>query len=200
MSSCDDSPDSPDSPGSESSSTSQWGFVSFIGGITAALGILIGWWAHRQVNQRQRALAATRQIMVERRRQQSQHATPPTVLRNARFEQILTKFHSQTVLPDRSNTTPEMLRATEDQNLPPLQAQEEEENTTGNALSDRFANKRKPSNKDECCICLDGYHPGETICIAATHECNHVFHQDCVAEWLQENDQCPLCRVDLMAS
>ena len=29
-------------------------------------------------------------------------------------------------------------------------------------------------------------------------ECNHWFHEDCILEWLQNHDECPLCRVDMV--
>merc|ERR1719387_2392654 len=66
------------------------------------------------------------------------------------------------------------------------------------SLRNILASWRRPSQKDECCICLEAYKPGDTICVAKTSACDHVFHQECVTEWLQENDQCPLCRVKLM--
>ncbi|KAL3929340.1 MAG: hypothetical protein SGBAC_012254 [Bacillariaceae sp.] len=58
--------------------------------------------------------------------------------------------------------------------------------------------KRIQQAKGECSICLDGYHPGDTVCIAVNAACNHVYHQECVVEWLKTNGRCPLCRVDLM--
>eukprot|EP00980_Cylindrotheca_fusiformis_P008459 scaffold1786_cov138-Cylindrotheca_fusiformis.AAC.17 len=53
----------------------------------------------------------------------------------------------------------------------------------------------------ECCICMEEYRPGETVCVAKTTACNHVFHKSCIAAWVQNNhDGCPLCRMDLMKS
>ena len=46
----------------------------------------------------------------------------------------------------------------------------------------------------ECCICLDSYQPGETICWAKNEACNHIFHQKCALEWFVNHDACPLCR------
>jgi hypothetical protein len=50
----------------------------------------------------------------------------------------------------------------------------------------------------ECSICLEMYRLGDTICVSNVAECNHVFHQACISEWLWTHDQCPLCRTDLM--
>lgn len=57
---------------------------------------------------------------------------------------------------------------------------------------------RRQARKDECCICLENYGAGDTICVPITKECNHIFHDDCVIAWLQHNNRCPLCRVDLL--
>ncbi|CAJ1956921.1 unnamed protein product [Cylindrotheca closterium] len=61
-----------------------------------------------------------------------------------------------------------------------------------------FASLKRIPARGECSICLDGYHPGDTVCIAVNEACNHVYHQECVVEWLKTNGRCPLCRVDLM--
>jgi hypothetical protein len=164
--------------------------------------------ANQRNVQRQLALHTTRRTMSRRRQTAGQTAasTPEPEDDNARYEKILTKFHFQTVLPDKSNTNLESIRSTE----AAAAAQEDEEDgatppkeesgpPTATSLSQRLASWRKPSAKDECCICLDGYHPGETICAAATPECNHVFHQECVVEWMTSHDECPLCRVNLMS-
>jgi len=58
--------------------------------------------------------------------------------------------------------------------------------------------KTHEAKENECSICLGGYCPGDTICVAEASKCDHVFHQDCIAEWLKTHDCCPLCRVDLM--
>ena len=57
----------------------------------------------------------------------------------------------------------------------------------------------KAHSKPECSICLDGYKTGETICWSKTNECDHIFHQDCIVEWMVDNDVCPLCRTNIMS-
>ncbi|KAL3938401.1 MAG: hypothetical protein SGBAC_006682 [Bacillariaceae sp.] len=57
----------------------------------------------------------------------------------------------------------------------------------------------RPSHDAECCICLDHYEQGEIICASKSEECNHVFHKECLMDWMMKNnDRCPLCRVDFM--
>ena len=43
---------------------------------------------------------------------------------------------------------------------------------------------------NECTICLLQY-TDET---KKATECRHIFHQECIDRWLQENNSCPLCR------
>eukprot|EP00980_Cylindrotheca_fusiformis_P026166 scaffold15475_cov59-Cylindrotheca_fusiformis.AAC.2 len=55
-----------------------------------------------------------------------------------------------------------------------------------------ITNKNKESS--------EGYEIGQTICASGTTQCNHVFHQGCLEEWLKDHDNCPMCRVNLMYS
>lgn len=52
----------------------------------------------------------------------------------------------------------------------------------------------------ECSICLELYKVGDTICVSNSIDCDHVFHKECVSEWLSQHNHCPLCRVDLMSA
>eukprot|EP00980_Cylindrotheca_fusiformis_P000513 scaffold125_cov109-Cylindrotheca_fusiformis.AAC.3 len=107
------------------------------------------------------------------------------------------------VLPQNSTAVLERLQSGE--------PNEDEENLAGSqnknqgvspssqsVLSQRLSSWRNVSASEECCICLDGYHPGDTISAPITDKCNHVFHEECVVEWLRNHDLCPLCRVNLM--
>ena len=49
------------------------------------------------------------------------------------------------------------------------------------------------STQSECTICLLQY----TEETKKTTECQHIFHQECIDRWLQENNSCPLCRTCL---
>jgi Ring finger domain len=62
-----------------------------------------------------------------------------------------------------------------------------------------FSQSTKAHSKPQCSICLDDYKTGETICWSKTNECDHIFHKGCIVEWMIGNDDCPLCRTNLMS-
>lgn len=61
--------------------------------------------------------------------------------------------------------------------------------------------------QQECCsICLEPYKVGDRVARlkpenhASGPVCNHWFHEDCILEWLQNHNECPLCRVNMVQS
>lgn len=157
------------------------------------------------------ARRAVQQTMSERRQQQRENNTQGLTegeRQNERYELFVTKFYFQTVLPDKSNITANSLRnlasSKPDEEHPSNKTTDDDDASSAvggrqsSSLSDRLSTWRRPSDKDECCICLECYSEGETICAAMTKECNHVFHEGCILEWLKTKDRCPLCRVELL--
>lgn len=57
------------------------------------------------------------------------------------------------------------------------------------------------SSEKECPICFDEY--GEEHLknkqIVIT-ECGHLFHKECISNWLHEKKNCPVCRYEFMMS
>mmetsp|Transcript_25818 Transcript_25818/g.47481 ORF Transcript_25818/g.47481 Transcript_25818/m.47481 type:complete len:306 (-) Transcript_25818:156-1073(-) len=66
-------------------------------------------------------------------------------------------------------------------------------------------------HKLECSVCLNQYSPNETIAwakdggdpptlssasVSINNDmgCDHIFHKECIVAWLQDHDECPLCR------
>lgn len=45
-----------------------------------------------------------------------------------------------------------------------------------------------------CAICLSEYELGEEV---KQLQCEHKFHEDCLKEWSNEHDTCPLCRSNI---
>lgn len=71
------------------------------------------------------------------------------------------------------------------------------------------------SHNENCCsICLEPYAVGDTVARLKkkqtlgnnyngedsndTDGCNHWFHEDCILQWLQNHDDCPLCRKNMI--
>jgi hypothetical protein len=128
----------------------------------------------------------------------------------SRHEKMLQNFNFQTVLPDKSNVTASALleeqcdTASDDDSVieKPNQDRHTMNKGTSYKLSSRFlmSTWRRPTENDECSICLHGYDAGQTVCVSKTSLCDHIFHQDCIKEWLKDHDNCPMCRVNLMYS
>jgi uncharacterized protein YfcZ (UPF0381/DUF406 family) len=47
-----------------------------------------------------------------------------------------------------------------------------------------------------CPICLGGYKKGDML--SASKHCPHMFHKECILEWLEKHVECPLCRVKMI--
>ena len=53
-----------------------------------------------------------------------------------------------------------------------------------------------------CVICLEPFRVGDRVTWSKEMECQHVFHKDCIVEWLQnpKHDDCPSCRCNIIHS
>mmetsp|Transcript_35515 Transcript_35515/g.47674 ORF Transcript_35515/g.47674 Transcript_35515/m.47674 type:complete len:255 (+) Transcript_35515:64-828(+) len=51
-------------------------------------------------------------------------------------------------------------------------------------------------NENICAICICDFEEGDIV----THgvNCGHVFHKECVLEWLGKHNECPTCRRDMI--
>ncbi|CAK9163698.1 unnamed protein product, partial [Ilex paraguariensis] len=47
---------------------------------------------------------------------------------------------------------------------------------------------------EECMICLEKFCVGQE---ATCMPCSHVYHGDCIAQWLERSHLCPLCRFQM---
>jgi hypothetical protein len=125
--------------------------------------------------------------------------------KQARDERIMDKFLFHTVADEKTDIAPTQPASNNDDDEDEENPNLEEEKQQRSSISfESFCNRtmlpssRRESQMEECCICLDGYTAGEVICASKVKECEHVFHKDCLLEWIKNHDPCPLCRVDLM--
>ncbi|XP_055800798.1 probable E3 ubiquitin-protein ligase HIP1 [Solanum dulcamara] len=51
-------------------------------------------------------------------------------------------------------------------------------------------------NKECCSICLDDYCDRDEL---AEIDCSHVYHVDCIKEWIKLKNSCPICKRDALA-
>ncbi|EDW38039.1 GL12252 [Drosophila persimilis] len=67
-----------------------------------------------------------------------------------------------------------------------------------NTLPHKYRRLRRPSESDEdaekCAICLSLFEIENDV---RRLPCMHLFHTDCVDQWLVTNKHCPICRVDI---
>lgn len=67
-------------------------------------------------------------------------------------------------------------------------------NPTLSAIVPKVVPKSSDQNKDkvQCCLCLEDYVTGDDL---TTLPCLHVFHYDCVVQWLRNKGVCPIDRI-----
>lgn len=60
---------------------------------------------------------------------------------------------------------------------------------------------KSPTGRDKVCcsICLEAYAIGDRVAWDRhDHTCLHVFHEECITEWLMTHNDCPSCRLRLI--
>lgn len=48
----------------------------------------------------------------------------------------------------------------------------------------------------ECCICLSHFRNNQML-IGLPCSSKHYFHHDCIADWLQRHNSCPMCKMKI---
>ena len=74
---------------------------------------------------------------------------------------------------------------------------ERSESAEINMTTQRYSTiKIKDKRKQVCCICMDNFSCNQEVYWLS---CKHIFHKDCLSEWIRYKPECPTCRssVDL---
>lgn len=54
--------------------------------------------------------------------------------------------------------------------------------------------KYKEERNIECSICLSEYEKDDLVTLL---KCDHIYHIDCINNWIKNNSKCPVCKYDL---
>ena len=52
--------------------------------------------------------------------------------------------------------------------------------------------------KQECIICMEGFKVGDIVSFSPAEGCHHIFHHNCLRQWLLRKSGCPCCRVIML--
>lgn len=59
-------------------------------------------------------------------------------------------------------------------------------------------NKETVHFSEECTICLQAHELDDILSVT---ECKHVYHQECLAQWInRRHDKCPICSFNLITN
>ncbi len=50
------------------------------------------------------------------------------------------------------------------------------------------------SNNDICSICLENLKDDKCVILS----CEHIYHKVCIKMWLKNNENCPICRINII--
>ena len=53
------------------------------------------------------------------------------------------------------------------------------------------------SDKKRCNICFEDYNNGDYVLVLP---CLHIYHTNCIKEWFNSNNTCPLCKSEITES
>lgn len=65
------------------------------------------------------------------------------------------------------------------------------ETAIASALSRKKFKKEKEGSQETCVICLEEFVENTQV---NQLRCNHIFHKECIMNWLRESGFCPICR------
>ncbi len=49
-------------------------------------------------------------------------------------------------------------------------------------------------DKKDCVICLEEFQNGDEV---ITLPCFHLYHKQCIKDWLKKNGSCPICKKEV---
>ena len=61
-------------------------------------------------------------------------------------------------------------------------------------LPSTIINEKKEGENNNCVICLGDFEGGDSV---TTLPCVHMFHTECIKNWLQSKNHCPVCKYEI---
>jgi Ring finger domain len=55
------------------------------------------------------------------------------------------------------------------------------------------------SSHEQCAVCLRDYRDGDVVAWSHNPNCHHIFHKECMSEWLMKHSDCPICRRNFLS-
>jgi hypothetical protein len=137
-------------------------------------------------------------LMVTHQQQQTpRHSVEELSQRRKEFIQetlVLKKVIKETGDTNDDTSAPPSLKRLKSDLILPVSA------TTHHPDSDDTDDNESLSSDElpTCTICFNPYQEGDEICWSNNPNCSHMFHKDCIGEWLMRADECPCCRLNYM--
>mmetsp|Transcript_10917 Transcript_10917/g.23106 ORF Transcript_10917/g.23106 Transcript_10917/m.23106 type:complete len:332 (-) Transcript_10917:729-1724(-) len=88
--------------------------------------------------------------------------------------------------------------STTDNRTPPEQEPAEPQHDVESAPSPQSNPQFESDSYIACAICIDEYGQDDEVVIGEA--CQHMFHKQCLLDWLQRHDGCPCCRKNMITS
>ncbi len=104
-------------------------------------------------------------------------------------------FRSSFVNNDFATFLEERLRQNQNNNKPPA-SKEAINKLKKFKMSEKYCKKNDKGVLEQptCCICISDIKKNEETLLLP---CGHMFHSECVVNWLNQNNTCPVCRFEL---
>ncbi|XP_064629935.1 RING finger protein 24-like isoform X2 [Lineus longissimus] len=57
-----------------------------------------------------------------------------------------------------------------------------------------FQKNKTTIDTDLCPVCLEEFHSKDTVALCP---CGHSFHKQCLVQWLEQKNSCPMCKASV---
>ncbi|CAB9508564.1 Zinc finger, C3HC4 type (RING finger) [Seminavis robusta] len=142
------------------------------------------------------------------------HRDRQLTVRKLSSEELRIMFLDQTLQSYPWRIEEEAQRTTDHQEHQNLQEDGEKDGDDG-TMADTLQTTQDPESQDvengeilvsmngsirdgECSICLSHFREGDLVSKSNNPNCPHVFHRECVYQWLLQRYECPMCRKEFL--